>query len=458
MDLRIHGQANEHLAPGHRKVLVPWAVQGGLNPPVVTHAHGCHFFDDQGRRYLDLTSGYVAVSLGHGHPKVVQALQAQAGRMCWVASSYFNDVRAEYAELLSSVAPWREGARVHFACGGAEANDDAVKIARLVTRRTKVLTAYRSYHGGTIGASAMTGVDRWRDPTPSLPGMVKFFAPYPYRSPFHAVTDAQETAHAIEHLERVVSHEGAANIAAIVLEPVTGSSGLVLYPEGYLQGVRELCDRHGILLVYDEIMTGFGRTGAAFAAQRFGVAPDLLSFAKGASSSYTPLGGVLVREGVARHFDTELFYVGHTHAGHVLAVAGGLAALKVYLEEGLFDRAREIEGWLREGLGELRSRHPVVGDVRGVGAMFGLELVRDRESRAPLVEWHHPGGSAPMKAFYGELLRRGVHAYGRYNVVVVTPPLVMTRAELQEGLEAMDAALTVVERSLDDATTPGARP
>jgi len=232
----------------------------------------------------------------------------------------------------------------------------------------------------------------------------------------------------------------------------------VLYPEGYLQGVRELCDRHGILLVYDEIMTGFGRTGAAFAAQRFGVAPDLLSFAKGASSSYTPLGGVLVREGVARHFDTELFDVGHTHAGHVLAVAGGLAALKVYLEEGLFDRAREIEGWLREGLGELRSRHPVVGDVRGVGAMFGLELVRDRESRAPLVEWHHPGGSAPMKAFYGELLRRGVHAYGRYNVVVVTPPLVMTRAELQEGLEAMDAALTVVERSLDDATTPGARP
>jgi taurine--2-oxoglutarate transaminase len=449
MDLRIHGQANERLAPGFRKVLVPWAVQGGLNPPVITHARGCHFFDDQGRRYLDLTSGYVAVSLGHGHPKVVQALQAQAERMCWVASSYFNDVRAEYAELLSTVAPWTEGCRVHFACGGAEANDDAVKIARLVTRRTKVLTAYRSYHGGTLGASSMTGVDRWRDPAPALPGMVKFFAPYPYRSPFHSTDDAQETARAVEHLERVVSHEGASNIAAIVLEPVTGSSGLVVYPEGYLRGVRELCDRHGILLAFDEIMTGFGRTGAAFAASRFGVAPDLLSFAKGASSSYTPLGGVLVRERVARHFDTELFDVGHTHAGHVLSVAGGLAALKVYLEEGLFERAREIEGWLREGLGELQSRHPVVGDVRGVGAMFGMELVRDRASRAPLVEWHHPGGSAPMKAFYGELLRRGVHAYGRYNVVVVTPPLVITRAELQEGLEALDAALTVVEQSLN---------
>jgi taurine--2-oxoglutarate transaminase len=337
---------------------------------------------------------------------------------------------------------------VHFACGGAEANDDAVKIARLVTRRPKVLTAYRSYHGGTIGASAMTGVDRWRDPFPALPGMVKFFAPYPYRSPFFTRDPQEETRRALDHLARVLSHEGAQNVAAILMEPMTGSSGVVVYPPGYLEGVRALCDQHGILLVFDEIMTGFGRTGAAFAASRLGVRPDLLSFAKGASSSYTPLGGVLVREGVARHFDTELFDVGHTHAGHVLAVAGGLAALKVYLEEGLFERAREIEGWLRAGLGELQARHPCVGDVRGLGAQFGLELVRDRESREPLVQWHHPGGSAPMKAFYGELLARGVHAYGRYNVVIVTPPLVISQAELAEGFDALDAALTALERAL----------
>lgn len=448
MDLKIHGQANDDLPPSYRKVLVPWAVQGGLNPPVITHAKGCYFFDRNGKRYLDLTSGYVAVSLGHGHPKVVQAIQAQAEHMCWVASSYFNDVRAEYAELLNSVSPWPEGLRVHFACGGAEANDDAVKIARLFTRRPKILTAYRSYHGGTIGASAMTGVDRWRDPFPSLPGMVKFFAPYPYRSPFFTRDPAEETRRALEHLERVLSHEGAQNVAAILLEPMTGSSGVVVYPPGYLEGVRALCDRHGILLVFDEIMTGFGRTGAPFAATRLGVNPDLLSFAKGASSSYTPLGGVLVREGVARHFDTELFDVGHTHAGHVLAVAGGLAALKVYLEEGLFERAREIEGWLREGLGELQARHPVVGDVRGLGAQFGMELVRDRETREPLVEWHHPGGSSAMKTFYGELLARGVHAYGRYNVVIVTPPFVISRSELNEGLEALDAALTALEKTL----------
>jgi taurine--2-oxoglutarate transaminase len=447
MDLRIHAQANAQLDPSFRKVLVPWAVQGGLNPPVVTHAKGCYFYDAQGKRYLDLTSGYVAVSLGHGHPKVVQAIQAQAERMCWVASSYFNDVRAEYAALLDSVSPWPEGLRVHFACGGAEANDDAVKIARLVTRRPKILTAYRSYHGGTIGASAMTGIDRWRDPFPALPGMVKFFAPYPYRSPFFTTDPAEETRRALDHLEKILSHEGPQNVAAILMEPMTGSSGVVVYPPGYLAGVRALCDRHGILLIFDEIMTGFGRTGSAFCAQRVGVQPDLISFAKGASSSYTPLGGVLVRERVAAHFDDHLFDVGHTHAGHVLAVAGGLAALKVYLEEGLFERAREIEGWLREGLGELQQRHPCVGDVRGMGAQFGIELVRDRDTREPLVEWHHPGGSVPMQAFYGELLARGVHAYGRYNVVIVTPPLVISRAELNEGLAALDGALTALENA-----------
>ncbi|HSV50779.1 MAG TPA: aminotransferase class III-fold pyridoxal phosphate-dependent enzyme [Burkholderiaceae bacterium] len=448
MDLRIHGQANHQVSAAFRKVLVPWAVQGGLNPPVVTRAQGCYFFDAQGKRYLDLTSGYVAVSLGHGHPKVVRAIQEQATRLCWVASSYFNDVRAEYAELLSSISPWPEGLRAHFTCGGAEANDDAVKTARLVTCRPKVLTAYRSYHGSTIGASGLTGVDRWRDPFPNLPGIVKFFAPYPYRSPFFAADAAEESHRALDHLEKVVSHEGAQNIAAIMLEPITGSSGLVVYPAGYLEGVRALCDRHGILLIFDEIMTGFGRAGAAFAATRLQVMPDLLTFAKGASSSYTPLGGMLVRESIARHFDTELFDVGHTHAGHVLAVAGGLAALKVYLEEGLFERALEIESWLGTGLAQLQARHPIVGDVRGMGAHFGLELVRDRGSREPLVQWHHPDVSSPMKTFYSELLARGVHAYGRYNIVLVTPPLVIGKGEWEEGLDALDAALGAVENAL----------
>lgn len=448
MDMQIQGSGDREIAPSFRKVLVPWSVQGGLNPPVITHAQGAYFCDDAGKRYLDLTSGYVAVSLGHGHPKVVRAIQQQAERLCWVASSYFNDVRADYAERLNSISPWPEGLRVHYACGGAEANDDAVKIARLVTGRSKILTAYRSYHGSTIGGSGLTGVDRWRDPMPTLSGIVKFFTPYPYRSPFHASSGDEETARAIDHLERVLSHEGAQNVAAIMLEPVGGSSGLVVYPEGYLQGVRALCSRYGILLIFDEIMTGFGRTGAPFAATRLGVQPDLITFAKGASSSYVPLGGVLMRESVARHFDTALFDVGHTHAGHVLSVAAGLAAFDVYRDEGLFERGLVIERWLREGLGNLQRKYAIVGDVRGMGAHFGIELVKDRTSRAPLVDWHAPSGGAPMRAFYSDLLRQGVHAYGRYNLVLITPPLTITRDELEFGLTALDHALATTQEAL----------
>ncbi|WP_394825487.1 aminotransferase class III-fold pyridoxal phosphate-dependent enzyme [Pendulispora albinea] len=444
------------------KVLVPWAIQRGLNPPTVVRGEGCFFIDREGKRYLDLTSGFVAMPLGHGHPKVVEAIRAQAGRLCWTPSSFFNDVRAQYAEALARIAPWSqgsdEGARVHFASGGAEANDDMIKIVRLVTRRPKILCAYRAYHGSTIGASALTGVDRWRDPFPNLPGIVRFFAPYPYRSPFHASTPEEETERALAHLETILSHEGALNVAAIVLEPVTGSSGLVVYPPGYLAGLRALCDKHGILLAFDEVMTGFGRTGKSFAAVRLGVTPDLLSFAKGASGSYVPLGGVLVREKVASFFDREYFDVGHTHAGHVLGVAAGLATLHVFEEEGLFERAITLETWLREGLEALRARHPrIVGDVRGLGALFALELVSDPARKTPLVPWHHAQGSEPMKAFYGELLRQGVHAYGRYNIVLVAPPLTIARHELELGLRALDGALSAASRASSPSSAPVGR-
>jgi len=450
LDLQIHGSTADAVSAAHRKVLVPWSVQGNLNPPVIVRAEGSFFFDSEDKRYLDLTSGFVAVPLGHGHPKVVEAIREQAGRLCWVASSYFNDVRAEYAERLSKISPWGvEGARVHFASGGAEANDDLIKIARLITRRPKVLSAYRSYHGSTIGGSALTGVDRWRDPFPNIPGIVRFFAPYPYRSPFHAETPEQETERALDHIEHIISHEGASNIAAIMIEPVTGSSGLIIYPRGYLEGLRAICDKYGILLGFDEVMTGFGRVGKSFAAVRLGVKPDLLSFAKGASSSYTPLGGVLVRESVAKFFDTELFDVGHTHAGHVLAVSAGLAALKVFEEEGLFERAIEIEGWLTQGLGGLKAQHSrILGDVRGLGALFALELVKDAKGKTPLVTWHDASGAVAMRPFYQELMRRGVHAYGRYNIVLIAPPLNIRRTELDFGFEALDAALTAVEKSL----------
>lgn len=431
----------QHFAGLHRKVLTPWTVQQAGSGPVMVDGRGSYLYDCEGTRYLDLTSGYVTVNLGHSHPAVVAALQQQAERLCWAPPMYANDVRAEYAAELTELVDWPAGARVHFTSGGAEANDDAVKIARLVTRRAKVLSAYRSYHGGTIGASSLTGVDRHRDPMPALTGFVHFFTPYLYRSPFHAETEAQEVERALDQLERVLLHEGPETVAAIVLEPFVGSSAVSPLPVDYLRGVRELATRHGIVLVFDEVMSGFGRVGDAFAAVRLGVEPDLLVFAKGASSGYAPLGGVLVREELAATFDHELFDVGHTHAGHVLAVAVGRAALRAYRDEDLFKRAYEIEDWLRAGLSELQSRHAVIGDVRGLGALFGLELVADRETREPLVAWHAGHGLTSMRRFYDTLLRAGVHAYGRYNLVLVAPPLTIERHELDEGLAALDAAL-----------------
>lgn len=425
----------------HRRVLTPWAIQGSGPSPVMVEGRGSYLFDSEGKRYLDLTSGYVTVNLGHGHPAVVAALQEQAARLCWAPPMYANDARAEYASELVRLAPWEEGGRVHFTSGGAEANDDAVKIARLASGRTKILSAYRSYHGGTIGASSLTGVDRHRDPLPGVTGVVHFFTPYLYRSPFHATSEPEEVERALDHLERVLLHEGAETVAAIVLEPFVGSSGVNALPADYLAGVRELATRSGIQLVFDEVMSGFGRVGEAFAALRLGVEPDMIVFAKGASSGYVPLGGVLVRESLAATFDHSLFDVGHTHAGHVLAVAAGRAALRAYLDEELFQRAYEIEGWLRRGLTELAERHEIVGDVRGLGALFGLELVRDRDTREPLVAWHDGFGLTSMRAFYDRLLQAGVHAYGRYNLVLVAPPLTIAEDELAEGLDALDRAL-----------------
>jgi len=423
-----------------RYVLTPWSAQAGLKPPVMVRGEGCFLYDMEGRRYLDFTAGLVAVNLGHGHPRVVQAIKMQAERLCYVPPSFFNDVRAELAEMLIKMAPWAEGGRVFFTTGGAEANEDAIKMARLITGRPKVLAAYRSYHGSTFGAGTLTGDDRRFAVEPGIPGVIHFFTPYPYRSPFFSSDPTEETRRALDHLEEVLKLEGPEHVAAVVLEPVVGTNGVIIYPNGYLEGVRRITERYHIMLIFDEVMTGFGRTGAAFAAQTFGVTPDMIVFAKGVTSAYVPLGGVLIRESFARHFDTNILWCGHTFSGHPLAVAAGLAAQEVYRDERLFERAREIEGWLRQGLGELSRRHEVVGEVRGIGAMFALELVRDKASRAPLAS-RYAGDPALIRDFHATLLRRGVYAFGRHHILLVAPPLTITREEINLGVEAIDAAL-----------------
>jgi taurine--2-oxoglutarate transaminase len=427
------------------RVLTPWVAQGGRKPPVIVRAEGSYLYDDRDRRYLDLSAGLVAVNLGHGNAAVANAIGEQARRLAYVAPTFANDQRALLAQAIVELGPWTEGGRVFFTAGGGEANEDAMKFARTLTGRHKILTAYRSFHGSAPGAGTLSGENRRWPNEPGIPGVVRFFAPFPYRSPFHTRDPREEVERAIAHLEAIVTYEGGDRIAALLIEPVVGSNGVIVYPETYLARVRELCDRYGILLVFDEVMTGFGRTGEAFAAQRFGVTPDLFTFAKGVTSAYVPLGGVAVRESLAAYFDTHPLPSGHTFSGHPVAMAAGVATLRVYREERLFERAREIEGWLRTRFDALARRHRIVGEARGVGAFFGLELVSDRDSRTPLVPWQ---GEGSVHSFFNDLLAHGVYVLGRYNVAIIAPPLIVTPQELDEAFETLDAALTRLESTV----------
>ena len=432
-------------------VLTPWVPQGGLAAPVIVRGEGRHLFDADGNKFLDLGSGLIAVNLGHGHPKVVKAIQEQAATLCYAAPGLFNEQRAELAKELSEMSPWAkdgEGCRTFFTTTGAESNDDAVRLARSITGRLKVLTAYRSFHGSTGTSIMLTGEDRRFGGEPGPPGIMRFYAPYPYRSPFWATTPEEETARAIESLERTLTHEDPKRVAAILIEPVVGSNGVIVYPDGYLPALRALTEKHGILLICDEVMTGFGRTGAAFASQRYGIVPDMITFAKGVTSAYVPLGGVMIREKLAGTWDAKAFPSGHTYSGHPMCIAAGLAAVRAYKEEKLFDRAKEIEGWLRSGLAALTEKHRIIGEARGVGAFFAIELVKDKRTKEPLVEWQGAGGLGVMKTFYAELRKRGVITFGKFNCTMVAPPLTVTKAEVDEGMTALDGALTAFEATL----------
>ncbi len=427
-----------------RNVLAPWSKQSAVNTPTFVRGEGSWLFDDDGRKYLDLSAGLVAVNMGHAHPRIVKAIADQAARVAYVAPSLINDTRNELADLLSEISPWDEGGRTFFTTGGGEANEDAIKMSRMISGRQKILASYRSFHGSAPGAGSMTGEDRRWANEPGIPGIKHFFAPYPYSSPFHTQDPEVETERALQHLEQVIMFEGPNNIAALFIEPLVGSNGVISFPAGYLQGVRDITARHGIFLVFDEVMTGFGRLGDWFAATRFGVQPDMITFAKGVASAYVPLGGVLVRESLAAHFDDGALMCGHTYAGHPLSMAAGLANLQAMRDEGIVQRARTLEPLLKSGLEDIASRHPVIGDVRGVGAMFGIEFVRNRDTREPLVPWY-AGDNTPVAQLTGALRAEGVYAFGRYNVMLITPPLVISEDELAFGLQALDRALSKVE-------------
>jgi len=423
-------------------VLIPWEAQGGPPPLAIDHAKGCYLYTADGGRLLDFCSGLINVNAGHSHPKIIAGIQRQAERLTFVNPSFSTEPRARLAEKLSQISPGRAFPKVFFTNGGAEANENAVKMARLYSGRHKVLVSYRGYHGATYGAITMSGDPRRWPVEPGIPGVLRFLTPYPYRSPFQ-VPPERETAAALEHLETVLMYEGADSVAAILIEAMIGGSGLIIYPDGYLAGVREICDKYGIALIFDEVMTGFGRTGEWFVCEHWNVRPDMLVFAKGVTSGYVPLGGVLVSDSIAHHFDKNVLWAGLTYSGHPLACAAGLANLEVFDEERLVERARRMGEVLGKGLRRIAERHPQVGDVRGKGLFWGIELVKDRASKEPLEPFTRRGpGASKMKALVAAAQARGAYIMGRYNVFLAAPPLVVSEQEIEAGLAAIDGALT----------------
>jgi taurine---2-oxoglutarate transaminase len=423
-----------------------WSAQALIDPLPIAAGEASTFWDYQGNAYLDFSSQLVNLNLGHQHPDLVAAIQRQAGRLATIQPSMASDVRGELARRIAEVAPG-DLEKVFFTNGGADANEYAVRMARAVTGRRKVLSMYRSYHGGTATAISLTGDPRRWANEPSDGSVAHFLGPYPYRSSFHADSPEQEAERALAHLEQVITLEGAGTIAAIIIETVVGTNGVLVPPPGYLQGLRALADRYGIVYIADEVMVGFGRVGEWFAVNHFGVVPDLITFAKGVNSGYVPLGGVVISQRIAAHFDTVSFQGGLTYSGHPLACAAGVATFDVFERDGILERVRDLGSRVVEPrLRQIAAAHPSVGDVRGLGLFWAIELVRDRDTREPLVPFNASGAdAAPMAAVAVACKQAGLWPFLHFNRLHVAPPLVITEDELVRGLDIIDAALSVAD-------------
>lgn len=410
-----------------------WSVQSAVNPVVIAGGSGCELWDYAGKRYLDFSSQLVNTNIGHAHPKVVEAIKMQAEMLPTVAPAVANLARGLAAKRIIDLAP--EGFRkVFFTNAGADANENAIRMARLYTGRQKVLSAYRSYHGNTGAAIVATG-DARRIANEYATGHVHFFTPYLYRSEFHATSEAEECERSLHHLRRIIESEGPATIAAILLESVPGTAGIMVPPEGYLAGVRRLADEFGIVLILDEVMSGFGRTGAWLALEHFNVTPDLIVFAKGVNSGYVPAGGVILSDRLCDHFEERYFPGGLTYSGHPLAMASIVATLDAMHEEGMVGNAADIgRDALGPGLRALQARHEIIGDVRGIGVFWAIELVADRNSRQPL----DTASVARMKA---ELLNKGLLVFTAENRIHMVPPCIVNRAQVEQALGLLDETL-----------------
>ena len=436
---------NEEIINLNREyVFFTWATQNRVNPLTAVRSDGVYFWDADGKRYLDFSSQLMNVNIGHGNQKVIRAIQEQAAKLPFVYPGIATEPKGRLAQMLAEITPG-DLCKTLFTLGGAEANENAIKFARLYTGRRKIIARYRSYHGATAGAMALSGDPRRLPVEPLIPGVVHVMDPYCYRCPFGWT---METCHreCITHVEQVVQFEGPENVAAIILEGVTGTSGIIIPPDDYWPRMRALCDEYDILLVDDEVMSGFGRTGEWFGVNHWDVVPDIMTLAKGITAGYVPLGAVVVSKAIADYFEDRPLPMGLTYSGHPVSMAAGIATIEVYQEEKLVENAKVMGAILKEGLEELKAKHPSVGDVRSIGLFAVIELVKDKETKEPLAPWNaKPHEMGVMAQVPGALRERGMYTFSKWNWIFVVPPLSINETELRDGLRILDEVLDITD-------------
>ncbi|MBQ8063187.1 MAG: aminotransferase class III-fold pyridoxal phosphate-dependent enzyme [Clostridia bacterium] len=424
----------------------PW-LKGNIDAIPIERAEGVYFWDYNGKRYYDMSSQLANVNLGYGNPEIIRAIQSQVEVLPYIAPAFASGPRAELAKKLIELAPDNMG-KVFFTCGGSDANEAAIYAARTFTGRSKILSRYRSYHGSTLGAGNLSGDPRrFALEGPAAPGFLKFIDPYVYRAPIEFEDDAEASAYYLNLLEEQILYEGPQNIAAIEVESITGANGVIIPPDGYLQGLRALCDKYGILLICDEVMAGFGRTGTMFSFEHWGIQPDIISFAKGVTCGYVQLGGIIMSKEIAEYFKDNVFLYGLTYSGHTLGCAAGLAAVNYYEDHHILDHVNEVGKVFGELLEDVKARHDCVGDVRYIGLFGAVELMRDTEKKIPLVPYGYDE-KATMAYIQGLLKERGFSAFGRENNINVTPPLIITEEELREAFKILNEVLDIVDETI----------
>jgi taurine---2-oxoglutarate transaminase len=428
-----------------------WSAQAKVAPIPVKYAKGVHFWDASGKRYLDFNSMTMCVNIGHGDERVIEAMVTQARELPYAGPGMATKIRAIASKLVAEISPGGKLTKVLFTLGGADANENAIKLARGYTGKFKILTRYRSYHGATAGAMALTGDPRRVAWEPGLmPGVVHFLDPYRYRSTFHRtnpeISEAEFCRDYLNHLEEIIRFEGPETIAAILIESVTGTNGVIIPPDGYLQGIRSLCDRYRIVMIADEVMSGFGRTGKWFGVDHWSVVPDIMTMAKGLTSAYAPLGAVAMKPEIAGAFDERAFESGLTYTSHPISLAAAVANINVIRSDDLVEHAARMGLVLNHLLKDLGETHPSIGDVRSIGLFGIIELVKDRKTREPLAPWN--SSSPEMALFRKTCLENGLYVYTHWHTVLIIPPLPISEAQLQEGFTVLDKALVETDKAV----------